>query len=502
MRRSRRVKISKAGEEEAARLEYFAATHLHHVGNDEWYGMPFFLEEFQRNNIWYPILGTGRRSGGVFRRRYRSALIGLPRDFGKTELICAMMLSEANMHPVNNGQYGIVAYSKEQAGKILRTLKSMIALDADLRAIWDPQKSEIANPETGAVIKVFPYSEGALQSWHFNMLMADELHVWKDDAVWNAIVSGMHSIPNSLVVAITTASGDREGFLWDWLNGSEEHMSVFDDDEAYCWWLGADEDDDPDDPKVLKKIALPSWVTVDALASQRKRLSKRNYERYVLNRFPTKRSGYSCFTTMDMAACCQGSNDFDFEAPFTLGIDGATSGDSFAIVAYQKRRVERPDGCAEQVGYTREWVFDEPSADTGYYPVNEIADLIADLCAEHFPRVVGIDPNRMIVLSNHLSDVYGVEVTSFAQNNATMCQASSLVINLAKSRKLRLAGCPKLRAHLLNAVEDDKGSYGVRFGKNDRKDKIDAAIALAIAALAYDKLVGDDDGMWTAFNAR
>lgn len=490
MRRSKRVRISKSGREEAAALEYFAATHLHHVGNDEWYGTPFYLEGFQRDHIWYPILGTGRKVGGVFRRRYRSALIGLPRDYGKTELACALLLTEANMHPVPNGQYGIVAYSKEQAAKILRTMKAMIAADPDLAAMWEPNKLEVVNEETGAVIKVFPYSEGALQSWHFNMLVADELHVWRDDTVWNAIVSGMGSIPNSLVIAITTASGARSGFLWDWLAGTDDLLSVFDDDEAYCFWLGADDADDADDPKTLEKLALPSWITVEDMQRQRKRLSRRNFERYILNRFPLSTSSYACFTAIQLASCCQGENDFDFDQPFTLGIDGATSGDSFAIVAYQNRG---------GVGYTREWVFDEPDADTGYYPLGQIMELVANICAENGPAVVGIDPNRMIIMSNQLSDVYGIETTSFPQNNPTMCQATSLVTNLVKSRKLRLRGCDKLRAHLANAVEDDKGSYGIRFGKNEQRDVIDAAIALGIAVLGYDKLVGDAGG-WSTFN--
>lgn len=497
MRRSKRIKISNSGREEAARLEYFAATHLHHVGNDDWYGTPFFLEDFQRDNIWNPILGTGRMRGGMFRRRYRTALVGLPRDYGKTELACALLLSEANMHPVHNGQYGIVAYSKEQSGKILRTMKAMIALDPDLRGIWIPLKHEIENVETGAIIKVFPYSEAALQSWHFNLLIADELHVWRDDTVWNAIISGMGSIPNSLVVAITTASGSRSGFLWDWLEGTDDLISVFDDDEAYCWWLGADDADDADDPKVLKKLALPSWIKVADLLSLKKRLRRKDYERYVLNRFPTTSSSFSCFTSIQLASCCKGDNDFDFDSPYTIGIDGATSGDCFAIVAYQ--RAVDPESGAE-FGRTCEWVFDEPDQSTGHYPVGQIAELIATICADHYPEVVGIDPNRMIVLSNLLSDSYGVVTTSFAQNNATMCQASGLVMNLVKSRKLRLRGCGKLRDHLANAVEDDKGSYGTRFGKNDRKDKIDAAIALAIAVLAYDKLVGDG-GMYGTFNS-
>ena len=491
MRRSKRVKISKSGREEAERLEYFAASYLRHVGNDmRYFGKPFFLEDFQRNHIWLPVFGTGHMKQGVFHRRYRTALICMPRDYGKTELACAMLLAEANMHPVGNGQYGIVAYSKEQAQKILSALKTMVRLDPDLNALWECNKTEVVNTENGSVIKVFPYSEGALQSWHFNMLIADELHVWRDDAIWNAIVSGMGSIPNSLVVAITTASAKREGFLWDWLNGTDDLQSVFDDDEAYCWWYGADDNDDPDDPKVLEKMALPSWISVDDLKRQRKKLKRRPFERYILNRFPSEDVADACFTALQLGACCKSDNEFDFAEPFTIGIDGATSGDSFAVVAFQRR-----DGA----GYTCEWVFDEPDEETGHYPVNDIMELIAGICARNYPEVVAIDPNRMIVMSNQLADVYGIETTSFAQNNATMCQATALVIQLVKSRTLRLKGCAKLRKHLANTVEDDKGSYGVRFSKDDKRSKIDAAIALAIAVLAFDKLV-DGEARYSSFN--
>ena len=69
------------------------------------------------------------------------------------------------------------------------------------------------------------------------------------------------------------------------------------------------------------------------------------------------------------------------------------------------------------------------------------------------------------------------------------CQATSIVYHLVKSKELRLKGCPKLKEHLANTIEADKGSYGVRFDKDSKKSKIDAAIALAIASLAYDKLV-------------
>ena len=122
-------------------------------------------------------------------------------------------------------------------------------------------------------------------------------------------------------------------------------------------------------------------------------------------------------------------------------------------------------------------------------------ELIADLYQKHYPEVVGIDPNRMIVIARQLEDTYGVETVSFAQNNPTMCQATALVLIEVKDKTLRLKGCKKLRRHLLNTVEDDKGSFGVRFGKDSKRSKIDAAIALAIAMLAYNTQVRGKENM-------
>ncbi|MBQ9041577.1 MAG: hypothetical protein IJ111_02050 [Eggerthellaceae bacterium] len=490
-RHSKRVRISARGYDESGRLEYFAATHLHHVGNDVRYsGKPFFLEPWQRDNIWTPVFGTGKMKHGVFMRRYRTALIGMPRDFGKTELACAMLLSEATMHPVYNGQYGIIAYSSDQAKKILKTVKLMISSDNELSEVWEIGDEEITNKDNSSAIKIFPYSEGAVQSWHFNLLIADELHVWRDAKMYNAIISGMGSVPNSLLVAITTASGERKGILWDLLNGTEDITSVWDDPEAYCWWHAVPEDVPITDRAAWRKLILPSWISVEDYERQFIKLGRTSFERYHLNRFPKRKSSAHCFTSVQLAACCRKDNDFDFGKPFALGIDGATSGDSFAIAAYQER-----DG----VGYTHEWVFDEPDETTGHYPLGQIMELVADICMRYYPRVVGIDPNRMIIMSNQLTDVYGIDTTSFAQNNPTMCQATSLVVNLVKSRSIRLKGCRKLQDHLANTVEDDKGSYGTRFGKDEQRSKIDGAIALAIAVLGYEKLV-DGQEEWSTFN--
>lgn len=231
---------------------------------------------------------------------------------------------------------------------------------------------------------------------------------------------------------------------------------------------------------------VASWVNWESIEDQRgMAASDRQFERYTANRFPKDNDAYSVFKAPQLDRCERGTNRFDFGKPWTLGIDGATAGDSFAIVAYQKRKTKK----GKTVCLTKEWVFDTPDEETGHYDFEQITQLIAGLCSEHWPQVVGIDPNRLIVMNSRLRDVYGIETVSFPQSNATMCQATSIVVNEVKAGELRLRGCPKLRAHLANTVEMVREPYGMRFGKDSKKSKIDAAIALAIAALAYDKLV-------------
>lgn len=475
--RSKKRRITAAGREEAEFLAWYCENHIRHAGNKpRYYGTPFVLEDWQWEHIWLPVFGTGRVVDGHFQRQYRTALIGLSRDYGKTELICAMTLSEANMHPVRMGQYGIVAYSKEQAGKILATLGDMIRQDAELRSLWEANRNEILNRETGAVIKVFPYSEAALQSWHFNVLVADELHVWKNSSVYSAIRSGMAHVDNSLLLAITTASEGRSGFLWDWINGNpaEGVRSILDDSTAYFWWLGANDSDNIESERVWERLAVPSWVTVSSIREMRESMRLRDFERYTMNRFPLEKGLDRSMRQSDIAACVRNGGGFDFDRPFTLAIDGAVRGDAFALVAHQV-----VDGRHR----FHEWVYDTPPEDRGYYDVAQIGQLVAGLAQRH--RVaVGIDPARLLLWANELQDTYGVEIYEIRQSNEVMCPACALVVNAVRSRGVALGDCPKLAEHLANCRDMRREPWGYRFTSDAHgqgSDRIDAAIAAAMA---------------------
>jgi phage terminase large subunit-like protein len=457
----------------------------HHVSNDQFYGMPFLLEPFQRENIWKPIFATGEVRDGRFVRRFRRAVIGLPSGYGKTELAAAIVMTVATMEVIHNGQYGVVASSKDQVRNIFEKISTMIRLNDIWKSQWEVGKDVITNRETGARIMVLPNKPDALESWHFNVLIFDELHVYRDSRTWDAGVKGQKVLFNPLTIGITTAADSREGFLWELLQKADQ------DNGMYVYWLGLDDDADLSKRADWEPLMVASWVTWESIQDQRNMAAtKRAFERYTANRFPKSKNADSCFTARELDRCDRGKNDFDFDEPYTIGIDGATSGDSFAIVAYQERKRGK-----KTVALTKEWVFDEPDEDTGHYPLNQIMELIAGICDAHWPEVVGLDPNRLLVMSSQLKDVYGIETVAFAQNNATMCQACSIVANEVHSGSLRTHGCRKLRQHLANTVELDREPYGMRFGKDSKKSKIDAAIALSIAALAYDKLVAGTEGM-------
>lgn len=186
-----------------------------HVANDSYYAQPFYLEEFQRENIWKPLFASGKMTARGFKRKYRRAIIGLPSGYGKSELCAGILLTVATMEPVHNGQYGMVASSKDQIRNVYEKICTMIKLNPTWREQWDIGKNIITHKETNAKIMILPNTADALESWHFNFLIFDELHTYPDSKVWDAGVKGQKVLWNPLTVGITTAGDKRESFLWE-----------------------------------------------------------------------------------------------------------------------------------------------------------------------------------------------------------------------------------------------------------------------------------------------
>ena len=467
------VEYSPEGLRIAKAYERCLLTKCHHVSNDRYYALPFVLEPWQRENIWKPIFACGEMVDGRFERRFKRAIIGLPSGYGKTELAAAIVLTVATMEVIHNGQYGVVASSLDQVRNIFEKITTMIRMDADLAKQWEVQKTVIQHRETGAKIMVLPNKASALESWHFNVLVFDELHVYRDDGVWNAGIKGQKVLHNPLAIGITTAGDSRDGFLWSTLE------SCGDDAGMYVYWLGLDDRDDIEDPQAWEKLLVASWVTPESIEDQRNSAtSKRSFERYTANRFPMAKTSRSCFKQSEIDRARRNSAPFDFDQRFTVGVDGAVSRDTFAIVAYQKT----PDGRDS----FREWCWDEPD-ESGYYPLPEIMDVLAELY-RHRP-LIAVDPARLTLMVQLLERERGVRTFGLAQNDKVMCPASQIFAESVHRGNACFADSPTLAIHASNVVEDERKAYGFRFtstGSGRSKRFIDAAIAGAMAMYVWE----------------
>lgn len=468
------VTFDRAGLRIAKAYERCLTAKCHHVSNDRYYAQPFALEGWQRERIWKPIFACGHVAGdGRFERRFRRAIIGLPSGYGKTELAAAIIVTVATMEVIHNGQYGVVASSLDQVRNIFEKIVTMIRLDGDLSHQWEVSKNVIQHRETGAKIMVLPNKASALESWHFNVLIFDELHVYKDSGVWDAGLKGQKVLHNPLAIGITTASGARDGFLWETLQACDE------DEGMYVYWLGLDDQDDIDDPKAWEKLLVASWVTPESIEDQRKSATtRRAFERYTANRFPMSKSASSVFRAAEIEQARLKRAPFDFDSRFTVGVDGAVSRDTFAIVAYQKG----DDG----IDRFREWVWDEPD-ESGYYPMTEIMDVLTELY-RHRP-LIAIDPARLTLMSQLLERERGVRTFGLAQTDKVMCPASQLLTDSIHLGHACLGDAPTLAVHASNCIADERKAYGFRFtstGSGARKRYIDAAIAGAMAMYVWE----------------
>ena len=259
--RTKTGRISENGRRQAERARIFAETFLTFAGNDEKCGEPYEVSDWLYKNVWLPLFGTGRMVGRKWRRRFRQVLLGLHRYFGKSQLAAVIILTVATMEPVANGQYGIIADTKDNTAMIKDYIKTMIRASPQLSREWSIYKDEIKNERTGQTIVVFPYKEAALQGKHFNVLVGDEVHVWRDDTVWGAAVSGQGKVPNALMIGITTAGASRDGFLF------KKWRELKTKKEAFICWLGIDDGDDPEDRRCWRKITAAGRMSMEELES-------------------------------------------------------------------------------------------------------------------------------------------------------------------------------------------------------------------------------------------
>lgn len=466
---------------------------------DRWRGRPFKLLPWQKQLIidLFEMVPDGK---GGWRRRYRTALIGVPKKQGKTELVGALadyfLLGAGEPDP----KIICAAAADTQADLVFGVAKAMIELSPSLsRQVNSFQREIQVRGNTGEWIRRVPANGGKFDGQNLLMAAADEIHEWLsfNQRKMHGMISGAFATRlEPMHVMITTAGADEPDADDDevppWLRmyryGRRVEAGEVEDRSFFFRWWQAPEGVDYRDPAAWADPGVnPSYGVTVGPEFYRSELGKRTeseFRRYYLNQLQDELTTWVEGQTWD--ACAVGAVEFDRSAPVWAGWDASTRRDSTALVAVQWGEV-----AGERRLLAKHWVWERPIGSDGpdeswRVPVAEVKAVIAELFAAYQVRGLAYDPAFVTWSADDLES-RGLPLIEWPQTDERMVPATQALLELLIDVQLAHSGDPVFRRHILSAKAKAVPRGGIRLRKAAVGKKMDLAIALVMAVGALRK---------------
>ena len=226
---------SKAAEEKIQFIE----THCRHVEGDL-DGQPLILPEVYKEQILRPIFGLKRDNG---KRLIRTVYIQMPRKNAKTTMLAAVELALL----FNDGEPSAEIYNcagdDEQADKLFRAAKNMVAADPVLRKSSKTFKSTITYKRS--FLKKITSKSDTKHGFNSHAWIYDELHVAKNSDLYDVLKSSTGQRSNPLGVMITTPGFDKLSICYNRYEYTKKLLEGIIDDPTF-WGIIFDSEPDDD----------------------------------------------------------------------------------------------------------------------------------------------------------------------------------------------------------------------------------------------------------------
>jgi len=253
----------------------------------EWAGRPFHLESWQADDIIRPLFGWKRLDGT---RRYRRAIIWVPRKNGKTELAAGVAL----LALMGDNEAGAEVYSfatnEDQAKLVFDIATAMVGSSPVLSSRLEPYKSAIFCPANMGSIKALTGKAIGKHGLNPSALIGDEVHEWSDSRLYTFLHQGTAARRQPIEFLISTA-GTRDGYGFELWQECERILSGdYQDDETLVVVHAAAPEDDWTDPATWAK-ANPNlgispkieYMQAECLKAQESPRRENDFKRYHLN---------------------------------------------------------------------------------------------------------------------------------------------------------------------------------------------------------------------------
>jgi phage terminase large subunit-like protein len=402
--------------------------------------------------------------------RPRAGLVALPRGNGKSALAAALALYELLGTEVESPQVLCVASDERQAGIVFSTARRMIELQQDLADRCVIYKDHVKVPRTDGEMRPLPSQAAALEGYRPTFAVVDELAVVTEQ-VWETMTLAAGKTQHSMVLAISTPAGDREGVMWRLV----EHGRTGTDPAFRFIEYNAPADCALDDEVAWKQAnpALGDFLKIDALRANLKTTRPAAFRRYRLGQWVGQEGAWLAWDSWQR--CADPGHVID--SPIVLAFDGSASGDSTYLLGATVE--QHPHvitlGCWANPGDTR-WRV----------PRREVLDTIRQAFTKYDVRELAADPWGWRTELEQLSEDYPGRVLELPTNNVgRMAPLTDLLYSAVHDDPPRVThdGSGTLAAHIANAVAKSTtaGDVLVKDARNSPR-KIDGAIC---AVLGY-----------------
>ncbi|WP_406736982.1 terminase large subunit [Thioclava sp. GXIMD4215] len=483
-------------------------------------GKPFQLDPWQERVV-RRIYGPRDEHG---RRIVRQVILLLPRGNRKTSLSAALaLLHTIGPEHVAGGESIVAASDRKQAKIAYREALGLCQAHAKIKPHVKPLESQnkLVFRKDGSFFEAISSDAGTQHGRTPVFALADELHVHKKRDLWEAIRTGLVKTPGALLVVATTAGRGQENLAWDVIEDARKvARGEVDDPSILPVLFEADRNCDWTDEDVWMMVnpgLRHGYPDLDALRQMALEGSRKVFERESFRQLHLNiwlDHATDPFVEMPIYDEGAGAVDLDdleaTQAPCWLGVDLSSNNDLTAVVAAWK---DGEDGyqvhpwffCPEENLQLRQDVAGVPyvdwaqsgqltATDGNVVDFRAVEDQIRELCARFNVREIAFDPHLARVMLNTLLED-GLPAVEFRQGWVTMAPAVKELERAIVGRRFRHGGHPVLRWNFAN-IEVRTDSAGNRaFHKGKSKDKIDGAVA---AAMAVGRAAMDEGGLNTA----
>lgn len=453
-----------------------------------------------------------RRPDGL--RRYREALLYVPRKNAKSPIGAGIALSVGFQDEEEGMQIYSAASDREQAALIYRHASEMALRDSQLSAyvqVYKSTKSIEWKDKRRVLYKALSADAGTKHGLNVHCAIVDEVHAHPNSELIDVLSTGTASRRQPLLVYITTADYEREGSvcnaIYDRAVRVRDGVST---DPAFlpCIW---------EIPSDIDRTDPTYWTTDEAWRRANPNLGVSVQWDYLRRECEKAKADPSYENTfkrlhlnirtqqserviqMDRWAECEAAfneSDIPKGAAVWLGLDLAQKHDIAAVgllwrhdAGYRCRhRYYVPADTAherdrkENIPYTRwardKWLTLTPgnSIDYGYI----IRDIVA-LCEAHDVAQIAVDPWDSRHVATILMEEHGLPVVEFRQVYSTMNEPTKELLRLIATRQLQHSGDPVLSWMASNMAVKRDPSDKIRPDKKASHEKIDGIVALIMA---------------------